>query len=93
METDEFVWDDAKAASNLSKHRITFEEATFAFDDTHAYEEDDDSARYGEIRSKWIGSSGQRLLVVIYTQRGRRIRIISAREADAHEHAVYDQYR
>ena len=89
MQTDEFEWDDDKAASNLIKHGVSFEKATFAFDDRKAHEEDDDSGRYGEMRTKRIGMSGQRLLVVIFTERGRRIRIISAREAEPHEHVIY----
>jgi uncharacterized protein len=93
MQTDEFEWDDDKAAQNVAKHRITFEQATFAFDDRQAFEEDDVSMRYGELRTKRIALSGQRLLVVIYTERRQRIRIVSAREAEPHEHVIYDLNR
>ena len=93
MQTDEFEWDDAKAALNFDKHRISFEEATFAFDDPDGVEDMDETASYDEHRFKWLGSDGQRLLAVIYTDRNSRKRIISAREADDDEQADYDQSR
>ncbi len=89
MQTDDFEWDDDKAASNIVDHRVTFGEATFSFDDRHAHEEDDVSMRYRERRTKRIAMCGQRLLVVIYTERGERIRIISARDAEPYEHDIY----
>ncbi len=93
MQTDEFEWDYGKASSNLVRHGVSFEEATFAFDDPDGFEEMDVSVAYDEHRFKWIGWNGQRLLSVIYTDRGTRKRIISAREADKHEQADYNQGR
>ena len=93
MQTDEFEWDDGKAARNLVKHGVSFEEATFAFDDPDGLDIIDQSADYREDRFKLIGSNGQRLLAVIHTDREPRIRIISAREAEPYEHARYHQRR
>lgn len=89
METDEFEWDDTKAASNFDKHGITFAEATFVFDDPRIIEDVDISVLYDEVRYKSIGWSGQRLLAVIYTERVPSKRIISAREARKHERDDY----
>jgi uncharacterized protein len=93
MQTDGFEWDDDKAARNFADHRVRFEEATFAFDDPCAYDQDDVSERYGEMRTKRIAHSGQRLLVVIYTERGPRVRIISARGAEPYEQDIYEANR
>ena len=93
MQTDAFEWDDAKAARNLVKHRVSFEAATFVFDDPHGIDIIDESARHAEVRFKSIGSDGHRLLAVIYTERDSRIRIISAREAEPYEQARYQQRR
>lgn len=90
MQTDEYEWDDLKAQRNLAKHGVSFEEATFAFDDTDGVEDLDETEAYDEHRFKWIGRSGQRLLAVVYTDRDSRKRIISAREADADEQTEYD---
>jgi uncharacterized protein len=72
MQTDNFEWDDAKAASNFVKHGIPFEMATFAFDDPDALDDIDESANYGEHRHKLIGDVEGSLVVVIYVLRGRR---------------------
>ncbi len=93
MQTDEFEWDDDKAASNFAKHHVTFGNATYAFDDRHAHEEDDASMRYAERRTKRIAMCGHRLIVVIYTERGQRLRIISARDAEPYEHDIYNLNR
>ena len=90
MLTDEFEWDDIKAATNLEKHNVAFEDATFAFDDQDAIDDVDESGRHDEVRYKLTGQSGQRLLVVIYTERANRKRIISARKADTNEHLRYE---
>ncbi len=87
MQTDDFKWEDAKAAENVTKHGVSFEDATFAFDDADGVDEIDDSGRFDEVRFKLTASVGQRLLVVIDTERATRKRIISAREAEPHEHA------
>ena len=81
-----FEWDRAKAESNRRKHKVTFDEAVSVFyDPLSATFPDPDSSR-AEQRLITIGHSSQdRLLVVIHTEQGETIRIISARVATAHE--------
>jgi uncharacterized DUF497 family protein len=86
---DSFEWDNDKTASNLVKHGVSFEEATRVFDDPFAIEELDDRKAYGELRFSLIGMAGNRVLKVIYTERGERMRIISARKATKHEREYY----
>ncbi len=93
MRTDEFEWDDTKAAINLTKHHVAFADATFAFDDPEGIDEIDESDRFDEVRFRMIGRVAQRLFVVIYTERAKRKRIISAREADQYEHLRYEKRR
>ena len=84
-----FVWDSRKAASNLRKHGVAFEEAATAFDDPlGAYYPD----RLHEERFILIGfSRGRRLLYVVHAEVGAEaIRIISARKATRHEKARYE---
>lgn len=83
-----FVWDARKAASNLKKHGVSFEEASTAFDDElGAYYPD----TLHEDRFLLIGySRQQRLLFVVHAEVKREaIRIISARKATKHEKARY----
>jgi hypothetical protein len=87
MRDDTFEWDDAKAASNLRKHGVSFDQAREAFYDTRGIDEADDDP--DEDRWKLIALTKAGVLAVIYTQRRHRIRIISAREANRHEQ---DQY-
>lgn len=87
--SDEFEWDRAKAIANYEKHRVRFEHAVLAFDDAFALVEYDDSEDYGEDRFILTGRAADGILVVVYTERGDRIRIISAREATDHERRNY----
>lgn len=93
MQTDDFEWDDTKAARNLAKHGVSFAEATFAFDDPDGLDILDEGLDYREVRYKLIATVGHRLLAVICTEREPRVRIISAREAEPYEHARYNQRR
>ena len=86
---DDFEWDAGKAASNLKKHGVSFEQATLAFDDAFALIEQDDSEHYGEDRFILIGRALDGVLTVVYTERDGRIRIISAREAHEYERRNY----
>jgi len=81
-----FEWDRAKADANRNKHKVTFDEAVSVFYDAlSATFSDPDSSRT-EQRLLTIGQSArQRLLVVVHTEHGETIRIISARLATAHE--------
>ena len=91
MNANEFEWDEAKAAVNICKHRVSFEVACYVFDDPAAIEEMDDSENYGEDRYNVIGSVSGRLLCVTYTIRGLRYRLISARKAEPHEQKRYHE--
>jgi hypothetical protein len=88
MGDDRFEWDDRKAGSNLGKHGVSFEDARAAFDDPDGFDDDDDDP--DEPRWKRYGLSPIGLVVVVYTERGSRIRIISARMATSHEQDTYD---
>jgi len=86
---DKFVWDDNKAASNWEKHGITFRQATKVFDDLIAIEKTDEREDYGEERFNLIGMCDGIILHVTFTERGERIRLISARKAKKHERTYY----
>lgn len=89
LECVRFVWDTRKAAANLRKHRVSFEEASTAFDDElGAYYPDS----LHEDRFILIGySRQQRLLYVVYAEvTPEAIRIISARKATKHEKTRYE---
>jgi uncharacterized DUF497 family protein len=89
MRDDEFEWDDAKAAANWRDHGVAFHDAIKAFRDRFAVERFDDRADYGEERINLLGMCQGVLLHVTYTERGERIRIISARRAVKHEQDDY----
>ena len=81
-----FEWDRAKAATNLKKHRISFDEAVTVFYDPLAATFDDPDHSVGEHRLITVGlSSRGRLLVVAHVEHGERIRIINARSTTARE--------
>ena len=88
----QFQWDAVKAATNLRKHRVTFEEASSVFADPLALTFRDPDHSAGEARFLTFGvSEAKRLLVVAHTQRGRRIRLISARRATRSERSIYEE--
>ena len=93
MRDAEFEWDDAKAAANAAKHGVTFQEARHVFADQHAIEFQDTRADYGEERHVRVGMVGSRLLVVAvaFTERGHRIRIISAMAAPRALRRLYEE--
>lgn len=87
-----FEWDDRKAAVNLRKHGVSFEEARTAFFDERARLIDDPDHSEDEDRFVLLGLSySLRLLVVHHCYRGddNVIRIISARKADRDESKTY----
>lgn len=86
-----FEWDNQKAASNLLKHGVSFDEAVSVFGDGLALTFADTDHAEAEDRSRTYGvSSKARLLVVIHTERRNGIRIISARKATRHEKSIYE---
>ena len=87
-----FEWDYNKAEENAKKHGVTFEEAVTVFSDALSFTTEDVSHSVDEERYLTIGMSGhQRVLSVIYTERGNRIRIISARLPTAYERKAYEE--
>ena len=88
----EFEWDKNKAASNLSKHGVSFDEARTAVDDPLYIDFYDPDHSYDEHRYIIIGQSRQNnLLVIAYTERGNVIRLISARQATRKERETYEE--
>jgi len=82
----QFEWNNEKAKQNHKKHGVSFEEASTIFYDTLSATFNDPDHSVGELRLITVGYSSQgRLLVVSHTERGKKIRIISARSATAHE--------
>ncbi len=85
-----FEWDSNKAKTNVLKHSVSFEEASTVFGDKHSITIDDVSHSLQEKRHVTLGlSSSNRLLVVVHTARGERIRIISVRKASRKEKKQY----
>lgn len=89
-----FEWDASKAATNLQKHGVSFEEAATVFGDPDALDGPDLKHSEQEERSLRLGRSlTGRVLIVAYTVRGagngETIRIISARRASGKERAAY----
>ena len=87
-----FEWNPDKARSNLSKHRVTFEEAMSAFRDPFSLTAIDPDHSEWEDRLILIGLSDRhRLLVVVYVERDENLRLISARVADPDEKREYEE--
>lgn len=88
----EFEWDAAKAESNLEKHGVSFDEAATAFGDPLSITIADPDHSTDEDRFVLLGEAYTgRLVVVIHTERGARIRVISARLATRRERLSYEQ--
>jgi uncharacterized protein len=86
-----FEWDDNKAKRNLKKHGVSFQEASTVFDDAYSVTLEDLEHSFEELRYIEIGfSENDRLLLVVYTERGSQIRIISARSCTGNERKIYD---
>lgn len=88
----EFEWDANKAAGNLRKHGVRFAEAATVLEDDAMLTMPDDESEEERFVGLGMGSMG-RLLVVVYTTRGDRIRIISARKATRQERSQYESRR
>ncbi len=89
----QFEWDAHKAKSNWTRHRVSFDEATTAFDDLPARIFDDEPHSTNERREIIIGHSiNNRLLVVCFTERpNERIRIINAGLHTPKERKAYEE--
>jgi uncharacterized DUF497 family protein len=90
----EFEWDEKKAGNNVKKHGVSFEEASTVFGDPLARTIPDPLHSAGEDRFVTLGESlRRRLLVVVFTERGEKIRVISARTATRRERKDYEEGR
>jgi len=88
----EFEWDPKKAADNLAKHGVSFQEATTVFDDVLSVTVPDPDHSVEENRLIIVGLTHRgRLLIVSHAERGDRIRIISARELKRTERTAYEE--
>jgi hypothetical protein len=88
----EFEWDPQKAAANLAKHKVSFEEAATVFADPLGGIVTDPRHSSGEERFALLGlSQERRLLTVMYVERGGAVRIISARPATRPERRNYEE--
>lgn len=87
----QFEWDPKKAKSNLKKPRVSFEAAVTVFCDPLAATFDDPDHTGDEWRFMTIGfSSRNRLLVVLHSEKGEALAIISTRPATAHERKPHE---
>jgi uncharacterized DUF497 family protein len=88
----EFEWDAEKANANRRKHGVTFEEAATIFGDAMAAIFSDEAHSIDELREIIVGTSDRhRLLIVSFTEREGRVRIISARRATKRERHDYEE--
>ena len=87
-----FEWNPRKAKSNLTKHRVSFDEAKTVFDDPLYVDFYDPDHSHDEHRYIIVGQSQQgRILIVSYTEREDVIRLISAREVTREEREAYEE--
>ena len=87
-----FEWDEKKDRSNRRKHGVSFAEAETVFYDPHSLTISDPDHSDDEYRFIDIGFSIEgRVLVVVYTERGDKIRLISARPATQAEKRSYER--
>jgi uncharacterized DUF497 family protein len=88
----EFAWDLRKARSNLAKHGVAFEEASTIFGDSLSLTIPDPEHSHMERRHITMGTTfNGKLLVVVHTDRGDNICIISARRASRRERKFYEE--
>jgi len=86
-----FEWDPQKAQINQEKHGVSFDEASTTFEDPLSLTIDDPLHSRDEERLVHIGLSYKnRILIVVHTERGDNIRIISARKATKRERKYYE---
>ncbi len=93
MEDLVFEWDPRKARSNIRKHGVSFVEAVTVFADPLAAIHDDADRSTVEARELIVGNSSRgRLLIVSFTERGKSVRIISARRITPRERRDYERH-
>lgn len=79
-----YIWDETKRSANIAKHGIDFTDAD-RFERDWADIKIDDRFDYGEVRQIAYGYIGQRLHVMVFTQRPPHIQVISLRKANRRE--------
>lgn len=90
----QLAWDEKKAAINLAKHGVSFEEAATVFGDPLSDTFDDPDHSTEERRFVIIGmSENGRMLIVAHTDEGDVVRLISARETTRGERVFYEEGR
>ena len=88
----EFEWDEGKAVAHARKHGVTFQEAATVFGDPLAVTYPDPDHSKHERRFITFGlSRSNRLMVLLHADRGRRVRIISARTMTRRERRIYEE--
>jgi len=85
----DFEWDSEKASTNRKKHQVSFEEAAEAMCDPLSVDFED--IEHPENTLTLAMSPRDRILYVVTTERGDRVRIISARVATSHERRLYEE--
>ena len=89
----EYEWDPAKATANLKKHGVRFADAALSLEDPRGLTMPDPDAS-GEARFVCLGADPSgRLLVTIFTPRGRVTRLISSRKASRAQRRIYEANR
>lgn len=87
-----FEWDEEKAEANLRNHGVSFDEARTVFGDVLSASVPDPHHSEGERRYVAMGrSASDRILVVCYTERSSKIRLISSRRATRAERKTYEE--
>ncbi len=84
----EFEWDENKRARNVAKHGVDLIDAAFIFLGP-VFTEVDTRKDYGEVRYRSVGIYDDRIYVVVHTERGGGIRLISARLGGRRDYAKY----
>lgn len=83
-----YEWDEEKNKKNREKHGVDFEDAQYVFSgETISF--DDDRFDYGEERWITMGLLNSRIMVVTWTRRSEKIRVISMRKANDREQEIY----
>lgn len=85
-----FEWDEAKNRRNFEKHGFSFEDARVIFEN-FIFTAEDDRRDYGEKRFISVGILDDIVVVIAYTLRNGRIRIISIRKANKKERKIYEE--
>jgi uncharacterized DUF497 family protein len=86
----EFEWDEVKRRANYNKHALDFRDAERVFQGITLSAEDN-RQDYGETRFISLGRLDDLVVVVVFTERGEKIRLISMRKANQKERKAYEE--